>query len=362
MPRQPMIDGAVAPPSQGRSTSGGGSSTPSAPSGGGGGQASPVNVSNIGAGGLTRDQLAAVADALAMHESGMRNVPNSGGHSSASGYWQYTDGTWNNYGGYARAMDAPYEVQRERVMRDLARNIERYGSVEQGIAHHFYPRLAGDPSRWHLIPGEEAGSPHPGNPTVSQFVSSVMSNLGETVDVPSGGGGEPSESTWRRAISGGEEPHPAHVPTGSRQPSAWTRVFNDALRRRATSPTFQHPVWRGGSPTTVPMPGSDQAWHHPNQIGRQPGLAPSQSNPALLPVRHPQQAPQVPSYRDRPFGQNRDTSGGDEGWREAFTGQLQQTAGRAGMRRDRDTDRGQPGQPQRPQRRFRDRDHPYTRR
>lgn len=36
-------------------------------------------------------------------------------HSSASGLWQFVDGTWAGYGGYAHAKDAPITVQNARA-------------------------------------------------------------------------------------------------------------------------------------------------------------------------------------------------------------------------------------------------------
>lgn len=57
--------------------------------------------------------LSGIAACIAKYESG-GNPTAQNPTSSASGLYQFIDGTWNNYGGYSRAMYAPVSVQTEK--------------------------------------------------------------------------------------------------------------------------------------------------------------------------------------------------------------------------------------------------------
>lgn len=68
---------------------------------------------------------------------------------TASGAYQYTDATWNNYGGYPKALLAPPEVQDRRFAEDIARRVAKYnGDLFKAIADHYLPAFADDPSKW----------------------------------------------------------------------------------------------------------------------------------------------------------------------------------------------------------------------
>lgn len=54
-----------------------------------------------------------IAACIAKYESG-GNPTAQNPNSSASGLYQFVDGTWGNYKGYSRAMYAPVSVQTER--------------------------------------------------------------------------------------------------------------------------------------------------------------------------------------------------------------------------------------------------------
>lgn len=108
---------------------------------------------------------------LRMTESGGKNIRNRGGHSSASGYYQYVKGTWGGYGGYAEAIQAPFAVQHERARKDAMAAFEKYGNWAAVAANHIYPAWAGQPSKW-------GQSPAPGNPPVQEYVNKVLGAAG----------------------------------------------------------------------------------------------------------------------------------------------------------------------------------------
>jgi hypothetical protein len=75
--------------------------------------------------------------------------PNPKGRGTASGYFGYTHGTWGNYKGYPRAMDAPPEIQEEKFRKDMGDSLVRFGGDPfKSTANHFFPGKAHDPSAW----------------------------------------------------------------------------------------------------------------------------------------------------------------------------------------------------------------------
>lgn len=67
----------------------------------------------------------------------LRDVESSGNYQAegpptqwgtASGAYQYLDSTWNNYKGYARAKDAPPEIQDEKARADMQAYYDQFGS------------------------------------------------------------------------------------------------------------------------------------------------------------------------------------------------------------------------------------------
>jgi hypothetical protein len=68
---------------------------------------------------------------------------------TASGAYQYTDATWNGYGGYKKALYAPKEVQDRRFAEDIAKRYKSFGGDPfKTIAAHYLPAYANNPRSW----------------------------------------------------------------------------------------------------------------------------------------------------------------------------------------------------------------------
>jgi hypothetical protein len=111
-----------------------------------------------------------IAQAIGQTESGSNYGAKNPG-SSASGKYQYINSTWNNFEGYTTAQEAPPDIQDQRILADLGiRAVTYKGDVEQMIAAHYSPALAGDKSKW----GQR---PIPTGKTVREYVNLVLGNL-----------------------------------------------------------------------------------------------------------------------------------------------------------------------------------------
>lgn len=86
--------------------------------------------------------------------------------SSACGAFQYMSTSWNNYMGYKSACDAPEWVQDAKMIGELKSSYAKYHDWRKAIAAHIYPARANNMATWN--------KPIPGNPTVYQYVTSVL--------------------------------------------------------------------------------------------------------------------------------------------------------------------------------------------
>ena len=95
--------------------------------------------------------------------------------STASGKYQYINSKWDNYGGYAHAMDAPPEVQEQRMRSDVMDNLNRFqGDPFKAAAAHYMPARADDPSTWNNPVVDKHGKEIKGAPTVADYVGRVV--------------------------------------------------------------------------------------------------------------------------------------------------------------------------------------------
>lgn len=112
--------------------------------------------------------------------------------STASGAYGYLDSTWNHFGGYAHASQAPKAVQDARAKADVTARLKAYGGDWQKVAAaHFagsgWVAAHPDVTTWNVNP-----APGSTNPTVRDYVTDVLkgattSSGGVTAGTSAGG-------------------------------------------------------------------------------------------------------------------------------------------------------------------------------
>lgn len=91
---------------------------------------------------------------------------------SASGLFGYIDSTWDRYGGYTHARDAPPEVQWAKARADVAGKLARYdGDWSKVAMSWYYPAAVGNPELANQVP--EGGN----TKTPAEYASMVMARF-----------------------------------------------------------------------------------------------------------------------------------------------------------------------------------------
>ena len=79
--------------------------------------------------------------------------------STASGAYQVIDSTWNGYGGYARAVDAPPAVQDQFAYESMVAILKRFGNDVSAIpVAWYYPAALRNPVLMDIVPVPQAGN------------------------------------------------------------------------------------------------------------------------------------------------------------------------------------------------------------
>lgn len=91
--------------------------------------------------------------------------------SSASGAYQFVDGTWNNYGGYLHAYQAPASIQDAKAKEEVQRILSVNGNQLKYVPAVWYVGDYGAANyNWNTIPFASSGN----TLTINQYVDAWL--------------------------------------------------------------------------------------------------------------------------------------------------------------------------------------------
>jgi murein DD-endopeptidase MepM/ murein hydrolase activator NlpD len=116
--------------------------------------------------------------------------------SSASGAYQFLDTTWNGYGGYARAADAPPDIQDAKATEHVAHILDTNNSDVAAVPVVWYIGHLPPPDspEWDTIPAPGAGNTLTPRQYQQRWLTTHQQLLdGDTISAPAGGApGQPA--------------------------------------------------------------------------------------------------------------------------------------------------------------------------
>jgi murein DD-endopeptidase MepM/ murein hydrolase activator NlpD len=174
------------------------------------------------------------------------------GRSTASGAYQFLDSTWDSYGGYRRAGDAPPAVQDARAAADVQAILDRHdGDVSAVPVVWYIGRLPAEGSPdWDRIPAPEAGNRLTPRQYQARWLAEYDRQPAEAPVTTSTT--SPTETTLRVAL-------PGSCVGGSIEPLAggWSlpgpRELIDANPAALDAPHHDYPAWDWLVPINTPV-------------------------------------------------------------------------------------------------------------
>lgn len=126
------------------------------------------------------------ADGMEAIRATIRSLESGGNYqaqnpSSASGAYQFIDSTWNGYGGYSRAVNAPPAVQDAKATEKI-NEVLTSGPVENVPVVWYIGHVPG-PGEWDVVP-----APYAGNTTTPRQYQSKWLGIYRQIGSPCAGG------------------------------------------------------------------------------------------------------------------------------------------------------------------------------